>query len=89
MSQYESHDKWVSQVKFNQNVDNIFVSAGYDGTVKLWDLRNEEMPIATLKRKAGQPATDDYKVFATEWNGPSQIISGGSDSHVSVHTIGA
>ena len=53
MSQYESHDKWVSQVKFNQNVDNIFISAAYDGTVKLWDLRNEEMPIATLKRKAG------------------------------------
>ena len=89
MLQYESHDKWVSQVKFNQNVDNIFVSSAYDGTVKLWDLRNEEMPIATLKRKAGQSANDDYKVFAAEWNGPSQIISGGSDSHVSVHTIGA
>jgi hypothetical protein len=47
------------------------------------------MPIATLKRKAGQSSSDDYKVFAAEWNGPSQIISGGSDSHVSVHTIGA
>ena len=38
-----------------------------------------------MKHKA---ESDDYKVFAVEWNGASQIISGGSDSHVSVHTIG-
>jgi WD40 repeat protein len=39
-AQYEGHDKWISQVKFNQNVDNIFISGSYDGSVKLWDLRN-------------------------------------------------
>ena len=86
-SQYESHERWVSRVKFNENVENIFISSSYDGTVKLWDLRNEETPLFTLKRKQEQ-AGEDYKVFAAEWNGPSQIISGGSDSNVSVHTIG-
>ena len=84
--QFEGHEKWVSQVKFNQNVDNLFISGSYDGTVKLWDLRNEESPIATLKHK-GESA-ENYKVFAVEWNGASQIVSGGSDSHISVHTIG-
>ena len=52
----------------------------------MWDLRNEEAPLATLTHKED---SDDYKVFATEWNGSSQIISGGSDSNVSIHTIGA
>jgi len=86
-SQYESHDRWVSRVKFNENVENLFISSSYDGTVKVWDVRNEETPLFTLKRKQESPS-DEYKVFATEWNGPSQIISGGSDSNISVHTIG-
>jgi len=47
----------------------LFLSGSYDGTVKLWDLRNEETPIATLKHKS--ESTEDYKVFAVEWNGAS------------------
>ena len=50
-SQYESHEMWISKVKFNNHVDNIFLSGSYDGSVKLWDLRNEETPLASLKRK--------------------------------------
>jgi len=84
-SQFDSHSKWISQVRFNPTVDNIFLSGSYDGAVKLWDLRNEETPLATMKKKEGG---EGYKVFAVEWNGPSQIVSGGSDSQVSVHTIG-
>ncbi|CDW73040.1 ribosome biogenesis protein wdr12 [Stylonychia lemnae] len=85
-SQYESHKSWISQVKVNSNVENVFVSGSYDGTVKMWDLRNEERPLATLKRK-NEGNSDDYKVFALEWNGASQILSGGSDSHISVHSL--
>lgn len=53
----------------------------------MWDIRNEEMPLSTLKRKQEKNSSEDYKVFALEWNGPSQILSGGSDSHISLHTI--
>eukprot|EP00347_Sterkiella_histriomuscorum_P003660 403363437 len=83
---FEGHSSWISQVKFNNNVENLFISGSYDGTVKMWDIRNEEMPLATLKRK-GDAKVDDYKVFGVEWNGASQILSGGSDSNISVHTI--
>ena len=82
---FEAHSMWISQVKVNQKAENVFLSGAYDGEVKLWDLRNSERPIATLKRK--EPSGDDFKVFAVEWNGPSQILSGGSDSHVSVHEM--
>jgi len=36
----------------------------------MWDLRNEETPLASLKRKH-ETANEDYKVFAVEWNGAS------------------
>jgi len=85
-AEYEAHSQWVSTVQFNHSVDNVFLSGSFDGTVKLWDLRNLEAPLSTLKRK-DTSLPEDYKVFDLEWNGPSQIISGGSDSHVSVHTL--
>ena len=65
----------------------MFLSGSYDGTVKLWDMRNEEKPISTLKRRNKEENEDDFKVFAVEWNGASKILSGGSDSHVSVHEM--
>lgn len=64
----------------------MFLSGSYDGTVKLWDLRNNEKPLSVLKRKGGSEE-EDYKVFGVEWNGASTILSGGSDSHVAVHEI--
>ena len=82
--QYEGHDKFISKVQFNPEVENIFISGSLDGTVKLWDLRNDEKPLANLKNKA---SGDEYRVFAAEWNGASQILSGGSDSHISVHSM--
>lgn len=36
----------------------------------MWDIRNEDRPLATLKKK-GSHSNDEYKVFAVEWNGPS------------------
>jgi len=75
----------VKQVEFNPQVEHLFISGSLDGTVKLWDLRNDEVPIANLKQKQDQDAT--FKVFSARWNGQSQIVSGGSDSHVSVYSI--
>ena len=82
---YEScHEKWISQVKVNPLAENVFLSAGYDGKVKMWDLRNQIEPLTVLKQTT---ENKDNKVFATCWNGPNQILSGGSSSAVHVHEI--
>lgn len=74
-------------MKFNQRNENVFVTAALDGQVKLWDMRNEQAPLFVLKRQASPEDEDDAKIFGLCWNGASQILSGGSDSHVSVHSM--
>ena len=86
---FQAHDRCVTTVKFNPQVENVFISGSHDGQVKLWDLRNDEEPLAVLKHKVSNKAelNDDYRVFATAWNGASNILSGGSDSHISMHKM--
>lgn len=86
---FQAHERCVTTVKFNPQVENVFISGSHDGQVKLWDLRNDEEPLAVLKHKVSNKAelNDDYRVFATAWNGASNILSGGSDSHVSMHKM--
>jgi len=69
-------------VQINPRTENVFVTCALDGLLKMWDLRNEQAPLFELKRK---DAGDDAKLFGLAWNGASQILSGGSDSRVSVH----
>lgn len=86
-AQFSSHTRMISRVCFNPEVENVFLSGAMDGSVKLWDIRNDELPLANLKHKSKDADSGDFKVFATEWNGASQILSGGSDSHISVHSM--
>lgn len=81
---FEAHDRWISAVRVNPKAENVFLTAGYDGKVKMWDLRNQTEPLAVLKRTT---ENKDDKVFACAWNGASQILSGGADNHVSVHEM--
>jgi len=85
-AQFSSHSRFITQVCFNQQVENVFLSGAMDGGLKLWDIRNDEVPLANLKHKSKENK-EDFKIFAVEWNGASQILSGGSDSHISVHTM--
>ena len=84
--QFQAHNRWITGVKFNSLVENVFISSSIDSTVRLWDLRNQDVPLANLKHKTAE-SCDDFKIFGLEWNGASQILSGGSDSHVSVHSM--
>lgn len=86
---FQAHQRCVTALKFNPQVENVFISGSHDGQVKLWDLRNDEEPLAVLKHKVSTKAelNDDYRVLAVTWNGASNILSGGSDSHISMHKM--
>ena len=85
---FECHDRLISQVKINPRAENVFLTCALDGLLKMWDMRNEQAPLYVLKRGVKQPGdADDAKLFGLCWNGASQILSGGSDSHVSIHSM--
>ena len=65
---FNCHERWVSQVKTNPLSENVFLTSGYDGKVKMWDLRSVTEPLSTLKRSN---TNIDDKVFAVAWNGAS------------------
>jgi WD40 repeat protein len=65
--------------------ENVFITAGLDGMLKMWDTRNSKSALYSLKRKT--ESTEDIKLFAAAWNGASQILSGGSDAHISSHQM--
>ena len=84
LQQYQCHERRVSQVRINPAATNVFMTAGLDGKIRLYDMRQPEEPLHQLKR---QKASDVDKVFALAWNGASQILSGGTDGNISVHQI--
>jgi len=51
----------------------------------MWDKRNNAECLYSLNRK--NQGEEDIKLFGATWNGASQVLSGGSDSHISSHEI--
>jgi WD40 repeat protein len=68
-NKYAGHTKYINEVRFNSILENVFISASIDGSVRLWDIRNIDVPLVNLKHKSAD-ACDDFKVFGLDWNGP-------------------
>ena len=61
--------------------DYHFISSGYDSRTLLWDFRCE-----TPLYKIGLLPTE--KVFSSDWNSNTKIISGGDDGSLHIHNMG-
>ena len=85
---FESTTSYISQVRICPKNRNLFASCGYDGKIRMWDVRNETEPLHVLK-KAGKET--EFKQFALSWyvhgKGEAQIVSGGSDSNILVYNV--
>lgn len=67
-----SHADWISALAWHPTSGHHVVSASYDRSLKLWDLR-ASVPLHTL---AGQHAD---KALCVAWAGPALVASGGAD----------
>jgi len=62
IAQFRSHTSYISSIKHCPENDNIFISACYDGKIKLWDFRMN-LPLYTINSHS------DEKIFDVCWLG--------------------
>lgn len=70
LKMYKSHHKSVSSVRFGSM--HQFASSGYDGILKLWDIRSM-IPLCNIE------AHKNSKIFCLTWKG-KRLATGGSDN---------
>ena len=70
----------MSCIRWNPDNENHVVSSGYDGSIKLWDIRGR-VPLHSVK-------THDGKNFAVDYHGGERLASGGDDGQLRFWNIG-
>ncbi|KAG5897450.1 hypothetical protein JTB14_002711 [Gonioctena quinquepunctata] len=74
---FTSHTLWVSSVTWSNYDQHLFLSGGYDSSVKLWDTRSPRAPLYNLQGHQGQ-------VLSVDWSNKKYLVSGGSDNSVHI-----
>jgi len=77
---FKGHAGWVSSVRMNPNSDYHFVSSAYDSRTLVWDFRCDK----PLYKIGLSPAE---KIFSSDWNSSSRIVSGGDTGMLQVHNV--
>jgi ribosome biogenesis protein YTM1 len=77
---FSSHSIWVSAVAFHPTRSEVFASASYDKTVKLWDAR-AKTPLSSI----GDEHTE--KILCAEWLNDTVILSGSADKTLKSHAL--
>jgi ribosome biogenesis protein YTM1 len=72
-----SHKQWVSAVLWHPYSSSLLLSASYDNTVKMWDIRSS-IPLFTIAAHAD-------KALCIDWCGAEVFVSGGADRKLFVH----
>ncbi|GBP65408.1 Ribosome biogenesis protein WDR12 homolog [Eumeta japonica] len=70
---YTSHMGWVQSVCWSKTYSTHFLSAGYDGQVKLWETRSPKTPLYDL-------SGHEDKVLCCDWSNPALLVSGSCDN---------
>uniref|UniRef100_A0A0D6R405 Ribosome biogenesis protein WDR12 homolog n=1 Tax=Araucaria cunninghamii TaxID=56994 RepID=A0A0D6R405_ARACU len=74
--QFSKHKSWITACKWHPTSWHHLISASFDGTLKLWDVRSQ-MPLITLE------AHQD-KVLCADWWKVDSVVTGGNDSKLRI-----
>uniref|UniRef100_A0A8D8WHQ6 Ribosome biogenesis protein WDR12 homolog n=1 Tax=Cacopsylla melanoneura TaxID=428564 RepID=A0A8D8WHQ6_9HEMI len=76
-STFSSHKEWVQSVRWSPIDSQLFTSASFDNTVKLWDLRSSKVALFDM-------LGHEDKVMCVNWSDYRYIMSGGQDNSVRI-----
>lgn len=77
---WNAHTNYVSDLSCNPNTDfysNNFSSVGYDGNLKIWDVRQNKNFVYEIR-------TDSEKNYAVAYNSSDYLLTGGDSSTVNI-----
>jgi ribosome biogenesis protein YTM1 len=77
---YTSHTGWVSAVSWHPTNANLLISASFDTSIKVWDLRSTT-PLHTM------PSQHQDKVTTLAWLDADTFVSGGADKFVRTYSF--
>jgi ribosome biogenesis protein YTM1 len=71
----ESHTRWVSDIQWHPTSEHTILSASFDGSIKLWDVR-ATIPLWTMG--ADDATGEEDKLFCCTWIDETSIAFGGT-----------
>uniref|UniRef100_A0A0K0EKJ9 Cir_N domain-containing protein n=1 Tax=Strongyloides stercoralis TaxID=6248 RepID=A0A0K0EKJ9_STRER len=74
-SSFQSHKSWISAVQWCRTKDHLFVTASYDNSIKMWDVRSPKVNLYDL-------FGHEDRVLCVDWSDFGIIASGSVDATV-------
>lgn len=63
---YQSHTSWISALSWHPKSEHHLLTASFDGTAKVWDIRSE-IPLYSVQGARRPTDKEDIKLFACAW----------------------
>ena len=63
---YQSHTSWISALSWHPKSEHHLLTASFDGTAKVWDIRSE-IPLYSVNGARRPTDKEDIKLFACAW----------------------
>ena len=88
---FQSHTSWISDVKWHPSSEHTILTASFDGSIKLWDVRSA-IPLWTVDvddeaDKGGKAGKEDgHKLFCCTWVDDKTVAAGGDNRTIAVFT---
>ena len=76
----ESHTRWVSDIQWHPTSEHTILSASFDGSIKLWDVRST-IPLWTVE--SDDATGEEDKLFCCTWINDRSIAYGGTGRTIS------
>lgn len=84
------HKGWITALAWSPRDENLFASAGHDGSLHIWDIRSSSSnPLPQYTLKSGnslkdQQSQENGKILAIDWAADGFLRFGGEDCKLSI-----
>ena len=72
------HKGWITALAWSPRDENLFASAGHDGSLHIWDIRSDPPRLPSIHFKTGKFLKDQHeesgKILAIDWAADDSFV---------------